>query len=429
MIVVFDFYRCLAMWLSASILSLFAVSHPQRLKKKLLVIRLDAIGDFILWLDAARELRRLYPPEQYEITLLGNHIWTSLAEKLPWFEQIWPLERKQYLLNPLYFIRMLLKVRAGSFDIVINPTCSREFKVGDVLVKASQAPLRIGSTGDLDRIKPWQRRISDRWYTLLIPAQDKSLMELERNADFMRGLGAETFRSSVPELPLVSGLPPGFMARDYVVIVPGAGSPAKQWPARRFSEIAGRIHQKTGWQAIICGGPDDEPLGKTILEESAVPSENWCAKTSLPELVAVLAGARLVIANDTGAVHIAAARSVPVVCIMGGGHPGRFMPYRIETPTSKPLPVPVMADMDCFGCGWVRCCDAEPGAAAPCIVQVSVDTVWNAVSKTLDSFHPETPDEKLLVSDSERRDFLSRQGNQGIARRRTSVRHTSKPED
>jgi hypothetical protein len=47
----------------------------------------------------------------------------------------------------------------------------------------------------------------------------------------------------------------------------------------------------------------------------------------------------------------------------------------------------------------------------------------------LTSFHPETPDEKLLVSDSERRHFSSRQGNQGIARRRTSVHRTSKPED
>jgi hypothetical protein len=47
----------------------------------------------------------------------------------------------------------------------------------------------------------------------------------------------------------------------------------------------------------------------------------------------------------------------------------------------------------------------------------------------LKSFHPETPDEKLLVSNSERRYFLSWQGNQGIARRRTSVRRTSKPAD
>ncbi|HYA12952.1 MAG TPA: glycosyltransferase family 9 protein [Syntrophales bacterium] len=383
-VIILDFARCIAMWLAAFFLSLFAAPRPQRVKKKLLIIRLDAIGDFVLWLDAAQGLRRLYPPEQYEITLLGNHIWTSLAEKLPWFDRVWPLERKKYLLNPLYFLRMLLKVRDGSFDIVINPTFSREFKFGDILARASQAPLRIGSTGDLDRIRPWQRRISDRWYTRLIPAQDDAIMELERNADFMRGLGAETFQSSIPELPPVSGLPPGFTARDYVAIIPGAGTPAKQWPLQRFSMIAARIHRKTGWPAVICGGPGDGPLGKTILEECAVPMENWCARTSLPELVAVLAGARLVIANDTGAVHIAAALSVPVICIMGGGHPGRFLPYRIETQTGKPLPIPVVTEAECFGCGWRHCREAHSKAAAPCIAQISVDAVWRAVDRLLD---------------------------------------------
>jgi ADP-heptose:LPS heptosyltransferase len=383
LIVIYDFFRCLAMWLTASALTCFAASRPKRHKKKLLVIRLDAIGDFILWLDAARELRRLYPPETFEITLLGNHIWVPLAQKLPWFERVWPLERKPYLLNPLYFIRMLLKVRGEAFDIVINPTCSREFKVGDILVKACRAPLRIGSTGDLDRIKVWQRRISNRWYTRLIPAQDRRLMELERNAEFMRGLGAENFLASLPDLPQLSGVPQGFTAREYVVIVPGAGTPVKQWPVQRFGEIAARIHQKTGWTSIVCGGPGDEPLGNILAQESAAPLENWCGRTSLPELVAILAGARLVVANDTGAVHMTAAVGVPVVCIIGGGHPGRFMPYRIETLTDKPLPVPVTADMDCFDCSWLHCPETRPDAAAPCIERISVDKVWAAVAHQL----------------------------------------------
>lgn len=387
---VLDFIRCLAMWLAAAMVALIPSSRPRSTRKKLLVIRLDAIGDFILWLDAARELRRLYPPEEFEITLFGNHLWTPLTEELPWFDIVWSLERKQYLLNPLHFIRTLMKVRYAAFDIVINPTFSREFKVGDILVKASQAPLRIGSMGDLDRIRPWQQQISNRWYTRLLPAQNGSRMELVRNADFMRCLGAESFKASVPELPLVSGLPPSFTTSEYVVIVPGAGTPAKQWAAQNFGEIAKRIHMKTGWRVVICGGPCDEPLGNCILNESFISLENWCGKTSLPELVAVLGGARLVVANDTGAVHIAASLSVPAVCIMGGGHPGRFIPYRVEILTSRPLPVPVIADRDCFGCGWRHCQKSRPDAVAPCIAQISIENVWAAVVQQLEKLSTRT---------------------------------------
>lgn len=383
-VTILDFVRCLAIWLAASMLSFTSRPIAQRARKKLLVIRLDAIGDFVLWLDAARELRRLYPPEEFEIILLGNHLWTPLAEKLPWFDIVWSLERKQYLLNPLYFIRTLLKVRDAAFDIVINPTFSREFKVGDILVKASQAPLRIGSMGDLDRIRPWQQRISNRWYTRLLPVQDGSRMELVRNADFMRALGAESFRAAIPELPQDSAIPRDFTAHNYVVIIPGAGSPAKQWPTLRFAEIAARLYQRTGWSIIVCGGKYDERLGKTIVSGSASPVDNWCGKTSLTELVAILGGAHMVVANDTGALHIAAALSVPVVCITGGGHPGRFMPYEIETPASKLLPVSVMTEMDCFGCGWRHCAKAEPGVAAPCITQISVEHVWAVVDQLLE---------------------------------------------
>lgn len=380
-----DFFRCLAMWLSVCFLSLSPLSHPQRQRKKLLVIRLDAIGDFALWLDAAKELRRLYPPENFEITLLGNSLWSPLAEKLPWFDSVWPLERKLYLLNPLYFFKLLLKIRDASFDIVINPTLSREFKVCDTLVKASQAPLRIGSRGDLDRIRPWQQRISDRWYSSLLPTKNNQLMELERNAEFIRELGNENFRAACPVLPQVSKLPYGFSVCDYVVLIPGAGTPSKQWPTQRFKEVAERIYQRTGWTSVICGGKNDEQLGKEVLEGNTMPAENWCNRTSLPELAAILAAAHLVIANDTGAVHIAAALSVPVACVLGGGHPGRFLPYRIEIPTERPLPVPVIADMDCFGCDWRHCrVAAQSKAAAPCIENISVDQVWDTISRILE---------------------------------------------
>jgi methyl coenzyme M reductase beta subunit len=71
---------------------------------------------------------------------------------------------------------------------------------------------------------------------------------------------------------------------------------------------------------------------------------------------------------------------------MGGGHPNRFMPYRIETRTSKPLPVPVVVDAECFGCGWQHCREAHSNTAVPCIMQISADTVWHAVAQLIDRF-------------------------------------------
>ena len=51
--------------------------------KLILIIRQDAIGDFVMWLDTAKEYRKLYPPEKYKVVLVGNKIWCDLAKKLP----------------------------------------------------------------------------------------------------------------------------------------------------------------------------------------------------------------------------------------------------------------------------------------------------------------------------------------------------------
>lgn len=73
-------------------------------KKKILIIRLDAIGDFILWLDAAKGLREFYPQSTYEITLLGNQIWTPVAEKVTFFDRVLSLDRRNFINNPFYRI-------------------------------------------------------------------------------------------------------------------------------------------------------------------------------------------------------------------------------------------------------------------------------------------------------------------------------------
>lgn len=362
---------------------LFPKQAEEGVKKKALLIKLDAIGDFILWLDAAKEMLKLFPPDKYELTLIGNSVWIPFAEKLPYFDAVWLVDRRNFLRNPFYRFTTLRKVRRNGFHMVIQPTFSREFVFGDAIVRASGAHEKIGSQGDHTNTSPWQKRFSDRWYTRLIPAVDKPLMELVRNAEFIRGLGINDFYADVSSIPIHSSLPTGFGIKDYYVLFPGAGVGLRQWPLSNFIELANRMYQATGWIMVICGGSGDKHLGEALENNTDAALENWCGKTSLDELVAIIEGAHMLIGNETSAVHIAAALSIPSVCIMGGGHYGRFVPYQTEIEAKKPFPVVVTKKMSCFGCNWHCIYTIPKGQSVPCIINITVDNVWNVVQRMI----------------------------------------------
>ena len=163
--------------------------HSQKAENKILIIRLDAIGDFILWLDSARHFRKIYPDKK--IILLGNKVWTDLAKKLPYWDEVWPLDRQKFYRNLLYRLKLLGKIRKAGFDVVIQPTFSRELLYGDAIVRISGAREKISSVGDCSNIEAIEKKISDQFYTRLIPVNPQPLMELKRNAEFMCGLGHE----------------------------------------------------------------------------------------------------------------------------------------------------------------------------------------------------------------------------------------------
>lgn len=348
-----------------------------------LIVRLDAIGDYILWVDAAKELRKLYPPEKYRITLLGNQAWTSLAIPSPHFDDVLPVDRKKLGRNIFYRFGILSSIRNRHFNIAIEPTMSRELLYGDSLVRASAASCRIGTSGDISNISRWWKRLSDRWYTQLLPVGDGNVMELVRNAEFMRKLGLGSFKASIPDLPASDVIPSELAGKSYYVLSPGAGKAIKRWKVINFAEVARLLYRKTGWLGVICGGSEDEPLGRALVQLAGVPIENWCGRTSLHDIVGIIAKANLLVSNDTSAVHIAAAVSTPSVCIVGGGHYGRFLPYDVETQTSKPFPVTVAHHMECFGCNWKCIYRVGRNESSPCIENITVTQVWDTIERVL----------------------------------------------
>jgi ADP-heptose:LPS heptosyltransferase len=352
---------------------------------RVLLVRLDSIGDFVLWLDGARALRSMYPSPEFRVILIGNAVWADLAKSLGVFDEVIALDPREFQSKLGYRYRLMREVRKKQCGVVIHPTFTREFWVGDSVVRMCGAQERIGFSGDCSNIRRGMKYISDRWYTQLVPADPESKMELLRNAEFVRGLSGKGFDVRLPSIESGGGcLPASLEGRQYYVLFVGAAWPGRRWPATLFGQLARRIFDLTGWQGVICGGVHETGLAEEVLNCSSVPVENWVGRTNLVELVSIIDSARFVVANETSAIHIAAACRTPSVCIVGGGHFGRFVPYPTDLEHAESAPLATYVHMSCYGCNWRCVYDVEPNAPVPCIERVTVDQVWTAVLATLD---------------------------------------------
>ena len=338
------------------------------------LIRLDAIGDFIIWLDTAKQYRALYPNQK--ITLIANPAWAGLARQLPYWDDVIAVDIGHLALRS--FIkrwRLLLSIRRRGFHVAVHPTFSRTIAV-DTIVLATGASHRIGSVGDLVNSTIQERRISNRWYTTLLPARTSQMMELLRNAEYFSNLAGTSYQPAMPRLPRFRVLPETIQFEGaYFIIFPGASWAGRQWPVEHFVEVLVALQLRYGWRPVLCGAANESALCQAIAHAAAVDCINLAGNTDIVELVEVIRGGQLLISNETSAVHIAAAVGTPAICILGGGHYGRFMPYPEAVSGLKPLVA--YHPMPCFNCNWRCSMPHVAGEAVPCVAQVSVAQVLN----------------------------------------------------
>lgn len=374
------FYRLLPLF--DGLILLFFPPHVNG--ARVLVVRLDAIGDFVIWLDAARALVKQYHLQGYSVVLLGNKVWASWAREMKIADEVWGIDVGQFCNYFPYRWQWLRQIRKAGFRIAIQPAYSRLFLTGDSLARASGAAERIGSTGGETEIKLWSQSWSNRWYTHLIPATPIPLMELKRNAEFMRGLGLAGFQARLPTIPQApSELTNCLPLQPYAVLVPTASWAGREWPIDNFIKIGRRLTE-IGLQIVVVGVLADRERVDNLIDDLPGEPVDLVGKTTLGELAEVLRHATVVLTNETSTVHIGAAVGAPVVCILGGGHFGRFAPYELEVKdANQKLPIIVAEPMPCYGCNWKCKYPRNNGEAVKCIQDISVEKVWNAVEIAL----------------------------------------------
>ena len=156
--------------------------------------------------------------------------------------------------------------------------------------------------------------------------------------------------------------------RPVAVLCPGAEyGPAKRWPARYFAELA-RKFAEAGYAVWLAGSGKEAAIGEEITQASGNTSINLCGKTTLAEAIDLMSCAAVVVSNDSGLMHIAAALDKPLVALFGSSSPA-------FTPPSNPRATIVRLDLPCSPCFQREC----PLGHFNCMLQLVPDQVWQRI--------------------------------------------------
>ena len=318
-------------------------SQPVQNPDRILIVRVDAIGDYMLFRPVLRQLCSLPAFTGKQITLCGNAAWQDLAETLDGriFRHFIPVRRQDFAKGK--YRRALFKsLREIGASVALHPTLSRDF-MGDALMLASGAGERIGFDCPPQNITKICKQITNRYYTRLFTPDPGHPFELYRNYEFLRHLGwtPEPIRLERPALPADVAGACSETVRAHLgcpVFFIGAQHDWRRWPASSFAALAIEIQAFCARPAVLAAGNDCAQDALHIQNACGPLVRNLVGMTTLTESAVLAAHAPFVISNDSSGGHIAAAFAIPTVIISNGQHFGRFHPYPSQlTPRMRTL--------------------------------------------------------------------------------------------
>lgn len=273
--------------------------------KRLLVLRLSALGDVIHTLPAVVALRERLP--QTRISWVVEAPYRELVELVAGVEAV-PVRLKRWSKAPLASRSEVFAAWRAMRGVDAAVDFQGLIKSA-VLMRLSGARERYGFERDAIREKPAV------WFSNRRVAVDTSLHVIDQNLQLADALapGGQRGMAGWDAFVENSGLD---VYAGSVVLLPGAGKPNKVWPVDRFRQLAGRI----GPAALAVWGPGERELAEAI-------GARMAPATNLRELAWLLRSARVVIGADTGPLHMAAALGRPVIGLYGPTDPRRNGPH------------------------------------------------------------------------------------------------------
>lgn len=303
---------------------------------RLLVVRLGSMGDIIHTLPAVVALRRAYP--QASIGWIVEERWAELLCTLPTARSgprspQRPLVDRIHTVNTLKWRGALLsshtweQVASGLSDLrAVQYQVAVDFQGAvrsALLASWSGAPMVYG-------VRQPRENVASMFYSRQVMVHGAHIVE--QNLSLAEAVTGTRLTMASPEFPhdkvaedeAEHRLHDHDFAR-FVLMNPGAGWGAKQWPAERYGYVAKRLAEQEGLRTLINFGPGEQDLMGAVEAASAGAAEG--IGCSLTQLIALTRRASLFIGGDTGPMHLAAALNVPVVALFGPTDPARNGPF------------------------------------------------------------------------------------------------------
>jgi ADP-heptose:LPS heptosyltransferase len=353
------------------------------LPKRILVVKAAGIGDLILAIPGLRALRVRFPDA--EIDLLVTPKCSNLLKNCPYIDDIYVIQT-QGMMNRIDYrdgwniFRTLYTLRKKNYDVLINLyhlfTDRGSFRMR-ALCKAVGARYTVGRNTD-NRGRFYHASITDSW----TDSDDEQRHEVELNLDVMRlldaadpGHGLEFWVQDEERIQVQKMLDQETYREKRgprIALNLGGDALYKRWPDAHTAILGDLLMQKLSAQVLILGGEKELPAADRVMSMMKERPINLAGKFSLLELAALLETCDLMVTNDTGPMHLAAAVGTPVVALFGPGKPGRYGPYGPAGFHSV-----IQNGMDCSPCTDFECASRE------CMKQIQPEDVFEKVAGRL----------------------------------------------
>ena len=338
--------------------------------KKILIVRLDKIGDLVLSTPAIKAVHDAYPNSH--ITVLVRPYAREIVDGNPYVNEIITYDKaggeKGFLKN----IRFILNLRKKRFDLalILHPKNRTH-----IFLFLAGIPERVGYDKKLGIL-----------LTKKIPhiKQYGLKHEIDYTLDLLRYVGIEPKDKSL-HVPIkkesekkISDIftKNGISGTDLVIAIhPGSSCPSKRWRVEHFAKVGDLLALNYKAKIVIMAGPKDKGFGDKTAELMESNPLNLSGKTTIADLASILKHSHLFISNDSGPVHVACAVGTPTIAIFGRNDRG-LAPTRWRPVGERDIAL--HKDIGCEPCLSHNC---KKGFA--CLEAISEEEVLKAAEKIL----------------------------------------------